>query len=110
MNLTFEEYANKIQEWYKKAEEWDKVVLNPNYIEQTKNALKGLRTENKQLKEELRKYQILQYSPKELEIELNKEIINRLKLEKIEELYKNSLPYDQNLGIKLKEILEDVTK
>ena len=45
-----------------------------------------LQDEVKQLKEELRKYQVLQYTPNELEIELNKAIIARLKLEEIEAL------------------------
>jgi len=38
---------------FEKAKEWDKVVLNPDYIEQTENALKELRHDNIQLKEDL---------------------------------------------------------
>jgi len=71
-----------IQEWKEKAEKWDRYYDPDRWT--------GLEEEEKQLKEELRKYQVLQWTPKELEIELNKGIINRLKLEKIEELIKTT--------------------
>jgi len=61
-------------------------------------------------KQKLRKFEILQYNPKELEIELNKGICNRVKLEKIEALWKRSEDGNINGRVfydELKEILEN---
>jgi len=75
-----------LPEWKEKAEKYDKYkwILDfsddPDMIVMKR---KELEQENKQLKEELRKYQVLQYTPKELEIELNKSIILKEIVEKV---------------------------
>lgn len=64
------------------------------------------------IEEELRKFKILQYSPKELEIELNKFILLKMKLEKCTEWVDKQLdsyiyPNERNDLLKFKTLLED---
>lgn len=49
-SISFEKLLLVIQE---KADKWDEIVKNPDYIEQTENALKSLREENKLLRQRL---------------------------------------------------------
>jgi len=58
------------------AEKWDEHL---SLMIQSESCIEQIIEENKQLKERLRKFEVLQYTPNELEIELNKKI--SLKLE-----------------------------
>lgn len=99
-NPTIHKFENdEFLEWKKKADLYDALG---DIIKQVNDLLNKNRELEKKLKcytepfemrptyqvleKELRKYQILQYTPKELEIELNKGILKTLTLEKIEEL------------------------
>jgi len=126
-----EKHIKQVQEWKEKAEKLDSYhyekqvnelqqenkhlkIDNQNLksdYESFKRLFEEFQKENIKLEEKLRKYEILQYTPNELEIELNKGIINKLKLEKINEYVFNSeeflFPSRDIVRSKIKEILKD---
>ena len=66
--------------------------------------------ENQELKEKLRQYEVLDYSPKELEIELNKGIINKLIVQKATEKIKDLERFDLKATNKDNYVLAEIYK
>ena len=69
--MTVEEIQKTLWEIYYYMDDDDIDTAPMDTLASTINDIEKLGEENKRLKEELRKYQILQYTPNELEIKLN---------------------------------------